>query len=88
MADLRDAADNVREGFTRMAAAMLPAMLAVKAAFDQFGDRYYAYACWVYLRQHQRLPGSDRTARLRKKRRDAVLRWFEAEMARQRDGEP
>lgn len=33
-------------------------------------------ACDEYLAEFGRLPGSERTSRLRKKRRDKVLRWF------------
>lgn len=42
------------------------------AASEQFN---YAIALAAYKRQVGRLPGSERTSRLRKKRRDAVLRW-------------
>ena len=34
--------------------------------------------CERYLQHHAKLPGSERTARLRKKRRDIVWRWHGA----------
>jgi hypothetical protein len=45
-----------------------------------FGRSIYAVACKSYLRHHQRLPGSDRTSRLRKKRLTRVMGWFLQEL--------
>lgn len=39
-------------------------------------DSFAGAAVEAYRRHHRRLPGSDRTARLRKKRRVLVLRWY------------
>ncbi len=36
----------------------------------------------VYRKFHRRLPGSDRTARLRKKRRKKLIQWWEEEIWR------
>lgn len=41
-----------------------------------FVEAYLDIAARAYLRTHRRLPGSERTARLRKKRRVVLLRWF------------
>jgi len=42
----------------------------------------YRAAAKEYLKTHKRLPGSERTARLRKKRRTKVLAWaFSAKRA-------
>lgn len=38
---------------------------------------WWTVACLSYLEHHRRLPGSDRTSRLRRKRRAVVLRWYE-----------
>lgn len=40
----------------------------------------YQQACRAYRKENGRLPGSDRTARLRKKRRTIVLRWYVAHL--------
>lgn len=50
--------------------------------FDVASDVFWDVACKFYLERHRRLPGSQRTARLRKKRRAVVMAWFEAEMER------
>ena len=39
-------------------------------------ESWLACAEVEYLNHHKRLPGSDKTKRLRKKKRDIVLRWF------------
>jgi hypothetical protein len=41
----------------------------------EFGDAVQRAARKQYLQEHGRLPGSERTSRLRKKRRDAVERF-------------
>ena len=62
------------------------AVLQIKEAFRQLCRMYSAAAericaAWydgleiAYLETHRRLPGSTRTARLRKKRRAKVLDW-------------
>ena len=46
-------------------------------ALRKFGEVAYLAAGNGYTSAHNgHLPGSTRTARLRKKRRDAVLRWW------------
>jgi hypothetical protein len=70
----------------RWAANMRESMEAVgkalRAAFRPFVELTfqvnYIYDCaeYAYLQHHRRLPGSERTARLRKKRRTEVLRWY------------
>ena len=42
----------------------------------QYIDLTSASACQAYLHHHRRLPGSDRTARLRKKRQTRVWAWW------------
>lgn len=46
------------------------------SAMRTFGRCLWAAACSEYLKAHGRLPGSNRTSRLRKKRRDEVCRWY------------
>lgn len=41
-----------------------------------FVGSIYGVASRAYLNHHARLPGSERTSRLRKKRRTRVLRWY------------
>ncbi len=41
-----------------------------------FSDSAYKIAEAEYLKSHKKLPGSDRTSRLRRKRRKAVLLYF------------
>lgn len=45
----------------------------------------YAGACRFWLTTHSRLPGSDRTTRLQKKRRTMVFRAYELGDARTRE---
>jgi hypothetical protein len=45
------------------------------AAWEHISAAWYAGMESAYLAEHGRLPGSDRTARLRKKRRAKVLEW-------------
>jgi len=40
------------------------------------GNAFYSAAESDYLRHHRRLPGSDKTPRMRKKRISAVMRWY------------
>jgi hypothetical protein len=35
----------------------------------------------LYLQHHDRLPGSNRTRRLKKKRRTKVIEWFERQQS-------
>ena len=45
-------------------------------SFQKFGDVTYRQAEEQYRREVGKPPGSNRTARLRKKRRKAVLEWY------------
>lgn len=49
---------------------------ATAVTLARFIDSIYRMAEREYRRHHRRLPGSERTARLRKKRRKRVLDWF------------
>ncbi len=51
-------------------------ILCERVGFLQAAAAAYDAACRLYLQYHRRLPGSDRTKRLRKKRRAKVLRWY------------
>ena len=47
------------------------------AAFQRFHTAYvYSHAVEAYLVHHGSLPGSERTRRLRKKRRTRVMKWW------------
>lgn len=61
-----------KPAFEGLAAAMRGAAVAAHV----LADAWYATAEREYLTQHRRLPGSKRTARLRKKRRAIVLAWW------------
>jgi hypothetical protein len=56
--------------------AMQPAFEAAGRAMGQFYESVIATAERQYLAEFGRLPGSTRTARLRKKRRKRVMDWF------------
>lgn len=75
----RDDAAAIEDAFCRLGNEI---NRCVMPALDNFGRAYYAFAERTYLGAHGTLPGSDRNARLRKKRRDAILRWFEREIGR------
>lgn len=57
-----------------------PVVDQARAAMIRFGTAWMKMLEQEYLKHHRHLPGSLRTARLRKKRRDAALRWFEERM--------
>jgi hypothetical protein len=54
---------------------------AAALLIDEFARALASLAERAYLQHHRRLPGSTRTARLRKKRRTKVLEWFAAWLA-------
>ena len=62
----------VREVFERSGIAMRASVLAM----NQFGEAWYATAERAYQAFHPKLPGGRSSARLRKKRRDMVMRWY------------
>lgn len=62
----------VRQGI----AAALPAFQRASDAIRRLDAALYRAALDAYRREEGDPPGSERTSRLRKKRRDAVLRWF------------
>lgn len=45
--------------------------------FNRFNKAWHGLVERNYLRWHGALPGSDRTSRLRKKRRKIVMEWLE-----------
>lgn len=66
----------VRAGCERLKDVMRDASESAMAGLRLFAEAYVDLAAKAYLRTHRRLPGSERTARLRKKRRVVLLRWF------------
>lgn len=69
----------------RLAAAAAALRYDLGRAADSFAwlDRFlYDTAVPAYLKEHRRLPGSERTKRLRKKRRDRVLEWWDSGAAK------
>lgn len=66
----------VRSSGERLAVVMRHATARVATGLRLFVEAYLDLAAKAYLRTHRRLPGSERTARLRKKRRVMLLRWF------------
>jgi len=67
-----------RDSAIALGVAMRPAAERMAAAIQAFSAAYLQLAIAEYKRHHGSLPGSDRTARLRKKRRSVALRWFNA----------
>ncbi len=61
--------------------ALMPALESTSKSMSEFSDALHEYAKKHYLQTHGRLPGSERTSRLRKKRRDAVMRFTWKEKA-------
>lgn len=55
---------------------LTPMFVLIERIAQNWSATAYAFACDEYLAEFGRLPGSERTSRLRKKRRDRVLRWF------------
>jgi hypothetical protein len=67
----------VRSSVERLAVVIRHATARVATGLRLFVEASYLdMAAKAYLRTHRRLPGSERTARLRKKRRVMLLRWF------------
>ena len=64
------------QGATAAFAGAADAMRRASQTLTTFGETVYAVAERHYLQCHARLPGGRSSARLRKKRRDLVLRWF------------
>lgn len=65
------------EAFTeQMREYFRPAVLSLHKIMVQTSDAFFAAASLLYREQVGRLPGSERTSRLRKKRRNRVLDWY------------
>ena len=73
-----------RTNFTNTAAQALrslaPLARIAAKAFRNFSDAYYKTAENEYRRVKGKLPGSTKTARMRKKRRSEVLSWFNRQL--------
>ena len=68
--------EQMTRNFAAGFAALREPFLNFGKALNQLGKLYFKHAERAYRAAHGgKLPGSTRTARLRKKRRDAVLRW-------------
>ena len=72
----KSAADSMRVLAGIIEEIVLPAF----RAFYKIGlldeDIIFTSACEEYRKHHKRLPGSNRTKRLKKKRRKKVLSWY------------
>jgi hypothetical protein len=66
------------ESCARQAAQLLSAFERFGRAITRVHDELYREACRSYLECHPRLPGSERSRRLRKKRETIVFQWFNA----------
>lgn len=68
----------------QMVAVACSAVKELGAAFqrsaNQLAANWREFSERCYLQHHSRLPGSDKTARLRKKRRDIVFRWVQKQV--------
>jgi len=54
---------------------LTPSLTGLIEASQFLAAQLYTEMCRVYLMDHHRLPGSTRTARLRKKRLTRLSRW-------------
>lgn len=76
--------EQIRNAAIAFGTAMRPAVEAAAKAMRQFGLAYYQVAQHTYKQEFGRLPGSERTARLRKKRKKMVYDWFSDYLAANR----
>lgn len=65
-----------REACEVIASALAPIVRAVQDAVRCLSANLYLWAERVYLQHHRRLPASNRTSRLRKKRAAIVMDFF------------
>lgn len=80
--DTRKLAAEICQAAADAFARLQPVAAAAAESLSSLGDAFYHIAARQYRAQHGRLPGSSRTARLRKKRRSKVLAWFANELRR------
>jgi hypothetical protein len=67
-------------GLVDVFAACRAQMEETRRAFAAYGALFEAHLLRTYEAEVGRAPGSDRTKRLRKKRRTALWRWWEAQI--------
>lgn len=77
--------DALQQSVENMIRAFQPAAALARKALADFDAALYRAAQRAYVEAHGCLPASDRTARLRKKRRKIVLDWFTTELNREHD---
>lgn len=70
--ELRKRTEQVTRDFRRLGEVAGRVVPAVR----KFSEGYYQMAERAYLHEFGKLPGGHSSARIRKKRRDYVLRWF------------
>jgi hypothetical protein len=71
----------MRELATAWARAVTPAFQRCAKAMEVFGECWYKMAEKSYRQHHGKLPGSDKTKRLRKKRKKKVLERFTGQIS-------
>lgn len=75
----------IRKSGISFGIGLVPAFKQASKALTEFGNYFYKMAESLYKKQHGKLPGSNRTKRLRKKRKKIVLSWFIQQTAQCRD---
>lgn len=76
IAEINESLSHLHAGIRALANAVDEAA----AGFKSFNDVCLTAAEKHYLQAHARLPGSDRNARLRKKRKTVIARWFSKQL--------
>lgn len=53
-----------------------PLLITLEKACDSLINKHYIFAQKQYFKEFKKLPGSNKTKRLRKKREKIVTKWF------------
>lgn len=67
---------DIQRNFILWYEAMKPAVERAAFAFRELGNQLYNLVVRYYLQHHKKLPGSQKTKRMRKKQRTIVITWF------------
>ena len=79
--EFRFDSEKFREDMARVTEALQRIGAAFRSAGEVMGKAWMKFVADLYKSEVGRLPGSQRTARLRKKRQDVLLRWMEKRLA-------
>jgi hypothetical protein len=73
---MKNLLDQITESSKAFANALRPAAEQAGRAMQELHNAFYTEAKNQWRAKRGRLPGSDRTARLRKKRQSKVMAWY------------